>query len=210
MYAVIGATGQVGGATARHLLAKGQAVRVVLRSESKAAEWEAQGADVKLADLTVPTELADVFAGTQGAFVMTPPYFDVADPLSENRRAVTSLVEAVHESGLEKLVFLSSIGAERDRGTGAILKNHFMEQQFMKLGVPVAAIRAAWFMENFAGRDCAVQGDGEDAELSPSAGPGGADDCHCGYRRVGGGTADDELAGQTSRGAGRPAAVFGQ
>jgi uncharacterized protein YbjT (DUF2867 family) len=151
MYVVIGATGHVGGATARHLLAKGEKVRVLMRTDAKRAEWEAKGAEVVLADLAVSTELADAFAGMQGAFAMTPSFLDVNDPYEENRRAVTSIVEAVHESGVEKLVFLSSIGSERDRGTGAILKTHFMEQQLMKLGIPVAAIRAASFMENYAG-----------------------------------------------------------
>ncbi len=151
MYVVIGATGHVGGATARNLLRKGEQVRVLLRNDAKRAEWERLGAEVMLADLAVSTELADAFAGTQGAFAMTPPYLEANDPYEENRRAVTSLVEAVHESGLEKLVVLSSIGADLDHGTGAILKLHFLEQQVMKLGVPVASIRAAWFMENFAG-----------------------------------------------------------
>jgi uncharacterized protein YbjT (DUF2867 family) len=71
--------------------------------------------------------------------------------LAENRRAVTSIVEAAHESGVGKLVALSSIGSELDHGTGVLLKTYFLEQQLMKLGFPMAAIRAASFMENYGG-----------------------------------------------------------
>ena len=40
MYAVMGITGNVGGAVARALLAKGEQVRGIVRNPEKAAEWQ--------------------------------------------------------------------------------------------------------------------------------------------------------------------------
>ncbi|MDB5366568.1 MAG: putative NmrA-like family protein, partial [Rhodospirillales bacterium] len=46
MFAVLGITGQVGGAVARALLANGQKVRAVVRDAAKGAPWAAQGCEV--------------------------------------------------------------------------------------------------------------------------------------------------------------------
>ncbi len=151
MYAVLGGTGQVGGAVVQYLLAQGKQVRAVVRDAARAENLKKHGAELSIGDLDDPASLKRAFAGTQGAFVMTPPYSDSDDPLADNRRAVTAVTEAAHEAGLAKLVFLSSVGAQRDRGTGAIGKLHEEEVHWMELGLPVASIRAAWFMENFRG-----------------------------------------------------------
>jgi uncharacterized protein YbjT (DUF2867 family) len=108
------------------------------------------GVELVIGDVHDAGSLARAFAGTDGAFAMTPPYYGSDNPLGDNQRAVTAVTEAAHESGLAKLVFLSSVGAQRDRGTGAILKLHEEEVQWTDMGLPVAAIRAAWFMENFS------------------------------------------------------------
>jgi NAD(P)H dehydrogenase (quinone) len=46
MYAVMGITGNVGGAVARTLLAKGEKVRGIVRNPEKAAEWQRAGAEL--------------------------------------------------------------------------------------------------------------------------------------------------------------------
>ena len=50
MYAVMGITGNVGGAVARTLLAKGEKVRGIVRNPEKAAEWQKQGVELFKAD----------------------------------------------------------------------------------------------------------------------------------------------------------------
>ena len=46
MYLVMGITGKVGGATARHLLAQGKTVRALVRDRDKAAIWSDQGVEL--------------------------------------------------------------------------------------------------------------------------------------------------------------------
>ena len=45
MYAVMGITGNVGGAVARTLLAKGEKVRGIVRNPERAAGWQKQGVE---------------------------------------------------------------------------------------------------------------------------------------------------------------------
>src|SRR5271165_3111442 len=46
MFLVIGITGKVGGATARHLLAQRKKVRALVRDRAKAASWTDQGVEL--------------------------------------------------------------------------------------------------------------------------------------------------------------------
>jgi nucleoside-diphosphate-sugar epimerase len=46
MYLVMGITGKVGGATARHLLKQGKQVRALVRDREKAAKWADQGVEL--------------------------------------------------------------------------------------------------------------------------------------------------------------------
>jgi NAD(P)H dehydrogenase (quinone) len=140
------------------LLENKQPVRVIVRDEKKAQPWRERGAEIALADIHDADALEAAFAGAQGAFIMTPPYYASATPIEDNHRAITALVEATHESGLPKMVLLSSIGAHLDHGTGAIFKLHEAERELFNLGIPVTAIRAAWFMENFRSMLAPAQG----------------------------------------------------
>ncbi len=46
MFLVMGITGKVGGATAKHLLAQGKEVRALVRNREKATIWADQGVDL--------------------------------------------------------------------------------------------------------------------------------------------------------------------
>src|ERR1700722_10710966 len=46
MFLVMGITGKVGGATARHLLAHGRPVRALVRNREKASGWAKQGVEL--------------------------------------------------------------------------------------------------------------------------------------------------------------------
>ena len=46
MFLVMGITGKVGGATAEHLLARGQEVRALVRNREKTSSWANQGVEL--------------------------------------------------------------------------------------------------------------------------------------------------------------------
>lgn len=149
MYAVTGSTGQVGQALTRALIGRGKQVRALYRDEAKAEGLRKLGAEPFLASVEDPSKLECAFAGVEGVFVMTPPFYKSHDPRSENKLALAALAHALRASHVTKVVFLSSIGAQHEKGTGAILKLHDMEKEFFPLNIAAASIRAAFFMENF-------------------------------------------------------------
>lgn len=151
MYSIIGVTGHVGGVAANLLMEKKQPVRAVLRNLAKRGEWENKGAEVAIAELHDAASLETAFSNADGVFVMTPPLFDSNDPMTDHNQMLDALVTAIEKAKPGKVVYLSSVGAHLPNGTGAIKKLYDMEQAFSKLAVPTASIRAAWFMENFAG-----------------------------------------------------------
>jgi NAD(P)H dehydrogenase (quinone) len=149
-YAIVGITGHVGGTAAERLLADGAGVRAVLRSETKAKSWRDRGAEIALATLDDPAALRAAFDGVDAIFIMTPTWFEAEDMFAENAKALTALKQALKPVQGTKVVLLSSVGAHRPHGTGAIMKLHDMELAFA--GLPsVTSVRAGWFMENFAG-----------------------------------------------------------
>src|SRR5689334_16659978 len=76
MYAITGITGQVGGAMARTLLARGKAVRAVVRNVEKGQSWAAKGCEIAVADMEDVAALAAAFQGTDGVFILPPSEFD--------------------------------------------------------------------------------------------------------------------------------------
>ena len=148
MYAVMGITGQVGGAVARTLLGMGRAARGVARDPAKAADWTTRGATLAKADQADAAALAAALAGVDGAFVMLPPMFAPTADFAEARRLIAALRQAVTAAAVPRVVALSTIGAQHESGTGILKGLHLMEQELGTLPMPVAFVRAAWFMEN--------------------------------------------------------------
>ena len=73
LFAVIGATGQQGGATARALLGTGAGVRALVRDPrtQPARALADRGAEVVRADIDDPAGLRSAFTGVYGLFAMT-------------------------------------------------------------------------------------------------------------------------------------------
>ncbi len=149
LYAVTGVTGRTGAAAARSLLAKGKRVRVIVRDALKGDVWINQGAEVMVADLADAHSLSAALSGVQGAYVVSPPQYASDNLYTQAENMARALVEAAMRSELPKLVVLSSVGAEKESGTGWIGMNHMLEQQLINSSLSVTFLRAAYFMENW-------------------------------------------------------------
>jgi NAD(P)H dehydrogenase (quinone) len=147
MYAIMGITGQVGGALARTLLVAKRPVRAVARDANKGAAWAKRGCVVAIADVNDAPALTAAFTGAKGVFVLIPPLFDPTPGYPEVRAIVAALKEALEAARPAKVVCLSTIGA---LATQPNLLNQLgiMEQVLGR--PPVAFLRAGWFMENSA------------------------------------------------------------
>jgi NAD(P)H dehydrogenase (quinone) len=149
MYAVTGITGKVGAAVARSLLSADLPVRAVVRDEAKGTAWANLGCDIAVADSADAGELAKAFGGTEGVFAMLPPIFDPAPGFPEARKFIASMYTALAAAKPKKVVVLSTIGADSPN-PNLLNALGLMEDAFKTLPMPVAFLRAAWFMENAA------------------------------------------------------------
>jgi NAD(P)H dehydrogenase (quinone) len=149
MHAVTGITGKVGGAVANALLEGGQSVRAVVRDEEKGKPWAAKGCAVAVASVGDVEALTKAFSGTDGIFLMTPPDFDPEPGFPETRANAVAIKAAIEAARPAKVVFLSTVGAQVSEPN--LLNNSMMTEQMLRtVSVPVALLRAGWFMENAA------------------------------------------------------------
>lgn len=152
MFAIAGVSGNTGKVAAEALLARGEKVRVIVRDEKKGKSFADRGAEVAVADLGDVGALTAALRGVTGAYLLVPPNLAVPSFRDYAKKTTEALVSAVRESRLPRLVFLSSIGADRASGTGPIAGLHHAENLFSAIsGTRSTFVRAAYFMENVGG-----------------------------------------------------------
>jgi uncharacterized protein YbjT (DUF2867 family) len=93
--------------------------------------------------------LTAAFEAAAGVFAMLPPVFDPAPGFPEAGGFTRSLREALARAKPEKVVALSTIGADSPQ-PNLLNALRQMEEALGSLAVPVTFLRAAWFMENAA------------------------------------------------------------
>jgi NAD(P)H dehydrogenase (quinone) len=147
VYAITGITGKVGGIVGRTLLAAGLPVRAVVRDADKGRPWADKGCEVAIASIADADGLTKAFSGVEGVFLMTPPDFDPDPGFPKTHEAIAAVKAAIAAAQPAKVVFLSTIGAQV--AEFSLLNNSKITEEGLRtVPVPVAFLRAAWFMEN--------------------------------------------------------------
>jgi uncharacterized protein YbjT (DUF2867 family) len=149
MFLVMGITGKVGGATARHLLAQRKKVRALVRDREKAAIWADQGVELVDGDWNDAAAIQRALDGVEGAFLMLPAVWAPSPNFKEAKSVIANYVAALTQTPPPRIVALSSMGANRTSGLGMITALSLLEQGFRNLTSPIAFVRAGGFFENF-------------------------------------------------------------
>jgi uncharacterized protein YbjT (DUF2867 family) len=147
MYAVTGITGQVGGVVGHRLLEAGLPVRAVVRNADKGRPWGDRGCEVALAEMDDAAALRQAFEGAEAVFVLLPPTFDPSPGFPEAKRTIEAIREALAATRPSRVVCLSTIGAQAHQ-PNLLNQLGLMEQVLGTLDLPIAFLRAGWFMEN--------------------------------------------------------------
>ena len=149
MFVVTGITGKVGGQVASNLLAQGHKVRAVVRDRAKGQSWAALGCEIAVATIDDGPALAEAFRDAEGVFLMTPPNYDPDPGFPDTEQNAAAIQAAIEKSRPGKVVLLSTVGAQVTELN--LLNNSGMVEAVLRtVSVPVAFLRAAWFMENAA------------------------------------------------------------
>lgn len=149
MYAITGITGKVGRIAATTLLDAGCRVRAVLRDPAKASQWRDRDCEVAFANFLSAPALIQAFAGTEGVFVLLPPLFDPDPFFSQAREMIANVRTALEAAKPTKVVCLSTIGADAEK-VNLLSQLGLLELALQSLPMPVAFLRAGWFIDNAA------------------------------------------------------------
>ncbi len=150
MFVVVGATGNTGSVVVETLLSKQQAVRVLVRSAEKGAGWKAKGAEVAVASLDDVPALIKAFEGARGVYLLVPPNYGAEAWLADQRARMDRAAEAVRNSEIQHVVFLSSVGGHIAGGTGPIRAASYGEHALGCVAKRLTILRPCYFMDNWA------------------------------------------------------------
>lgn len=130
-----GSLGNITNPLTKHLISKSHAVTVISSKTERQKDIEALGATAAIGSVRDIDFLKKVFDGADIVYLMEPPqpdrFFDPAfDPYESVRELVTIYKKAIADSGVKKIVHLSSIGAHTDQGVG-LLRFHFIAESIL-------------------------------------------------------------------------------
>jgi uncharacterized protein YbjT (DUF2867 family) len=150
MYTVVGASGQVGSVIVEQLLRKGETVKGIVRNEEKQAALRKKGAQVAIADAFDLPALQAAAEDTNILFVLTPEVAHSKDIIGDTQKILDHYRQVVqHNTGIRKVVALSSVGAEHATGTGNLQMSYMLEHAFTGLPEEQVFIRPVYYFSNW-------------------------------------------------------------
>jgi uncharacterized protein YbjT (DUF2867 family) len=154
---VAGSLGYVSKPLTEKLIEKGHSVTVISSSADKQVAIEAMGAKAAIGSMEDASFLTDTFSGADVVFCMLAPYGNFADPHNDAATVINradamtqNYVQAIERSGVKRVVYLSSIGADMEKGAGLIIIHHRAENTFGQLpaDISISFIRPSGFYKN--------------------------------------------------------------
>lgn len=142
-------TGNVGRHVVAMLVRAGIRPRVLVRDPDRLAPDVRQAVDAVPVDQFDPDSVVAATEDVDALFWVDPPTSS-GDPLADYVRATTGVVRAVAENGVGRVVFQSSVGAEKREGAGEIDGLAHTETALDATGVDVTHLRCGYFFTNLA------------------------------------------------------------
>ena len=149
-YVVTGSLGNISKPLAERLVAAGHEVTVVSSKAEKAAQIEALGAKAAIGSVEDVDFLTKTFTGADAVYIMVPPNFGSGNWKKFIAGIGENYAEAIHASGVNNVVNLSSMGAHMPEGCGPVSGLYYVEKELNALDkVNVKHLRPGFFYNNF-------------------------------------------------------------
>jgi NAD(P)H dehydrogenase (quinone) len=146
MYAVTGATGNLGRLVVAELLKtvpSGQIVALV-RDPAKAADLAAQGVVVRQADYDRPETLPAALAAVERLLLIS------GNELGKRAAQHAAVIDAAKAAGVKLIAYTSILGA--DASPVGLAEEHRQTEALIRAsGLPYALLRNGWYIENYLG-----------------------------------------------------------
>jgi uncharacterized protein YbjT (DUF2867 family) len=147
---ITGSLGNVAKPLAQQLISGGHDITVISSNESKKSKIESLGAKAAIGSVTDVEFLKETFRGADSVFLMTPPMIDATNIIEKTINVGENYVKAIAETGVKRLVMLSSVGADSPVENGPIASLHHIEKIYSDLeNVSSTFLRAGNFYINF-------------------------------------------------------------
>ncbi len=153
---VTGATGNQGGAVARHLLQRGKfKVRTMVRDRHKPAAQALQqaGAELVQADFNDRSSLDRALQGVYGVFSMQ----DFREGAEVEIRHGQALADAAKAMDIPHFVYSSVGSVERNTGIPHFDSKFQVEEHIRSIGLPYTILRPVFFFYNYNGMRSMVE-----------------------------------------------------
>jgi NAD(P)H dehydrogenase (quinone) len=144
---VTGATGQLGRKVIDALLQRVPATSVVagVRDMAKAADLQAHGVELRMADYDKPETLAAALRGIDRLLLIS------GNAVGQRTRQHTAVIAAAKAAGVKLIAYTSVLRADTSK-LGLAVEHKATEEALAASGVPHVLLRNGWYLENFAGR----------------------------------------------------------
>ena len=163
---ITGSLGNISKPLAQKLIEKNHFVTIISSNPAKQKDIEALGAKAAIGSIDDVSFLTQIFTGADAVYTMMPPFKFMEDPTidarAEARRLTTNYATAIKQSGVKKVVHLSSVGAHTDKGNG-LLAFHFVAEQVLQqlpANVAIAFMRPVGFYYNLYQFTDIIKGEG--------------------------------------------------
>jgi len=147
-----GSLGNISKPLTMELVEKGHSVTVISSNPDKRSAIEALGATAAIGSIADVAFLTKTFTGADGIYCMVPPnyYTDkTLDPLEHYKQVGSNYALAIRQSGVQRVIHLSSIGAHLEKGSGRILGHHYVENVLKQIpGITLTHMRPVSFYYN--------------------------------------------------------------
>ncbi|WP_324671257.1 NAD(P)H-binding protein [Hymenobacter sp. GOD-10R] len=162
---VTGSLGNISAPLTQELLQQGHTVTVISSKPDKRRAIEALGAAAAIGTIEDVRFLTATFNGADAVYCMLPPfnYFDPAiDVMVEARKLTTAYAEAIRQSGVKRVIHLSSVGAHLAEGNGVLAFHHLAERILRELpaDVSITHMRPVGFYTNLFSYMDMIRGEG--------------------------------------------------
>ena len=147
---ITGATGQQGGAVARHLLKDGWKLRALVRDTTKptAQALASQGIELVIGDLYDRASVDAALKGLYGVFSVQNYWLKDVGMEGEIKQGKL-VADAAKAAGVTHLVYSSVGAAHRGMGQEHFASKWEIEQHIQALALPYTIFRPAAFMDNY-------------------------------------------------------------
>ncbi len=149
MITVMGASGNTGSKIASALLARGEGVRALGRSEQRLATLRNHGAEVRTGDILDGDYLTQAFQGAEAVYTLLPTDQRSEDYGARQDAEGEAIARAIRVSGVSHVVALSCVGADRGDNMGIIDGLHAREERLKRISsLKLVLLRPVSFYEN--------------------------------------------------------------